>query len=147
MKIIQKWEKHDSATSAVIGVVLIVAIAVAVAATVYVYINDITGASGSNPTLFSMNLMMNDDPNNCAVWIVSNVEGPPIEDTKLNKTLLTPMGTGDVNPSIEFNDMNGDGYVNPGDTYAVTASMNDHFEFLITNPLGAIVYKSTSIQY
>ena len=147
MKIIQKWEKHDSATSAVIGVVLMVVIAVAVAATVYVYINDITGASRSNPTLFSMNLMKNDDPKNCAIWIISSVEGPPIEDAKLNKTLLTPMGTGDVNPSIEFNDMNGDGYVNPGDTYAVTASMNDHFEFLITNPLGAIVYKSTSIQY
>ena len=143
----KKCVKHGSAVSVVIGVILMVAIAVAMAATVYVYISNVSGTAGSIPTLFSMNVMINDDPQNSVVWVVSSVEGPPIVDAKLNKALLTQMGTGDSNPSFEFKDMNGDGYVNPGDTYVVTASTNDYFVILITDPLGAIVYQSTLIHY
>jgi FlaG/FlaF family flagellin (archaellin) len=140
-------KKHDSAVSAVIAVILMLAIAVAIAATVYVYISNITGATVSNPTLFSMNMMMTDDSFNRVVWVVTGVEGNPIEDIKLEKVLLTATGTGDSTASFHFEDVNGDGYVNPGDTYTATASIDEHYAFLITDPSGAIVYKSTLIHY
>jgi hypothetical protein len=138
---------NDYAISVVMGVILMIAISVAIASTTYILISNISQASGSNPTVISMNLMINDDTKNCATWIVTNVEGPTVEDVKIDKILMTDFGVQVNNCSFDFNDMNNDGYVNVGDTYTVTASSDDYYAFLITDPLGAIVYKGTLFHY
>jgi FlaG/FlaF family flagellin (archaellin) len=143
----RKYLKNDAAVSAVIGVILMLAITVAIAGTVYVYLSTMTGGSESNSTLLSMDLELSEDPTNNALWMVTSVSGNPVEDSKLDKALMTEIGTGDDNASFKFNDVNGDGYVTPGDTYKVTASMDDHFTFLITDPSGTIIYKSTFVHY
>ena len=138
---------NDYAISVVMGVILMIAISVAIASTTYVLISNISQASGSNPTVISMNLMINDDTKNCATWIVTNVEGPSLEDVKIDKFIMTDSGVHESNCTIDFQDMNTDGYVNVGDTYTVTASTDNYYAFLITDPLGAIVYRGTLFHY
>ena len=138
---------NDYAISVVMGVILMIAITVAIASTTYVLISNISQASGSNPTVLSMNLMINDDTKNCAKWIVTNVEGASLEDVKIDKFLMTGIGIHESNCTVDFNDMNNDGYVNVGDTYTITAGSDDYYAFLITDPLGAIVYKGTLFHY
>jgi hypothetical protein len=138
---------NDYAISVVMGIILMIAITVAIASTTYILICNISQASGSNPTVISLNLMINDDTKNCATWIVTNVEGPTLENGKINKFLMTDSGLHESNCTVDFQDLNNDGYVNVGDTYIVTVSTDDYYVFLITDPLGAIVYRGNLFHY
>ena len=137
----------DYAISVIMGVIILIAVTVVITSTTYVLISNVSNASGSNPTVISMNLMINDDTKNCATWIVTNVEGPALEDVKIDKILMTGTGVHESNCIFDFQDRNNDGYVNVGDTYTVTVSTDDYYAFLMTDPLGAIIYKGSLFHY
>jgi len=158
-KFIEK-KADEEAVSAVIGVILMVAITVAIAATVYVYVSGMIGGTATKTSTLSMNVFSQDDAKQERIWLVSGIEGESILKTSYDAVLLNAQGKADSasnysfyqdNESggcIVFNDVNGDGYINAGDTFTIVASTDGYFTFMLTDTsTGATIYKSTSVKY
>jgi flagellin-like protein len=147
MKANRKFIEGEEAVSAVIGVILMVAITVAIAATVYVYVSGMIGGTATKTSTLSMNVYSRNDANQQVIWLVSGIEGEAILNTSTNKYLLNASGASAA-ITYTFNDVNNDGYVNAGDTFAVTAPIDGYYVFMISDTgTGATIYKSTSTKY
>ena len=147
MKANRKFIEEDEAVSAVIGVILMVAITVAIAATVYVYVSGMIGGTATKASTLSMNIYSRNDAGEQVIWLVSGIEGEAILNTSTNKYLLNDTGAA-ATFTYQFNDVNSDNYINAGDTFAITASGDGYYVFMISDTgTGATIFKSTTTKY
>ena len=147
MKANRKFIEEDEAVSAVIGVILMVAITVAIAATVYVYVSGMIGGTATKTSTLSMNVYSRNDANEQVIWLVSGIEGEAILANSTNKYLIDSNGAS-AGFNYTFNDVNGDWYINAGDTFALTADNDGYYVFMVSDTgTGATIYKSTSTKY
>ena len=147
MKANKKFVVENEGVSAVIGVILMVAITVAIAATVYVYVSGMIGGTATKTSTLSMNVYSRNDGSEQVIWLVSGIEGEAILNTSTNKYLLNATGAS-ATFTYTFNDVNSDGYVNAGDTFAITAAADGYYVFLMSDSgTGATIYKSTNTKY
>ena len=147
MKANRKFIEEENAVSAVIGVILMVAITVAIAATVYVYVSGMIGGTATKTSTLSMNVYSRNDAVQQVIWLVSGIEGEAILTNSTNKYLLDNLGAS-AGFNITFNDVNGDWYINAGDTFALTADNDGYYTFMISDTgTGATIYKSTTTKY
>jgi len=152
MKANRKFIEKEAGVSAVIGVILMVAITVAIAATVYVYVSGMIGGTATKTSTLSMNLFSQNDATNTRIWLVSGIEGEPIQNTSYAWSLLNSTGANASSATCVFNEVTGAGYVNAGDTFTIcsgSGSANDgYFVFmLIDTATGQTLYKSPSAKY
>ncbi|EMR74500.1 PDK repeat-containing protein [Thermoplasmatales archaeon SCGC AB-540-F20] len=104
--------------------------------------------SGPFPPIYSINIFSSDDSANKVVWLVSAVEGEPLETYKVNTILLNESGEPQPDAEITFNEVTGAGYINPGDTFTVIAPYDGYFVFMLTHkPSGATIFKSSLTKY
>ena len=147
MKANRKFIEEESAVSAVIGVILMVAITVAIAATVYVYVSGMIGGTATKTSTLSMNVYSRNDAGEQVIWLVSGIEGEAILNTSTNKYLLNSTGAAATFTYV-FNDVNSDNYINAGDTFAITANLDGYYTFMISDTgTGATIFKSTTTKY
>ena len=162
MKANRKFVEGEEAVSAVIGVILMVAITVAIAATVYVYVSGMIGGTATKTSSISMNTFSKDDAENKVIWLVAGLEGDAVSDTSYTASVLDAdtgspqnvyldgVGTGACGAWVNFSDSDGDGYVNPGDTFSVTinATTSGYYVFMLTDTAtGSTLYKSATTKY
>jgi flagellin-like protein len=148
MKANRKFIEGEEAVSAVIGVILMVAITVAIAATVYVYVSGMIGGTATKASTLSMNIYSRNDAGQQVIWLVSGIEGEAILNTSTNKYLLNSSGAAAIGATFTFNDVNSDNYINAGDTFAITATSDGYYVFMISDTgTGATIFKSTSTKY
>ncbi len=141
-------EGEEEAVSAVIGVILMVAITVAIAATVYVYVSGMIGGTTAKASTLSMNTFSFDDSANLRIWLVSGIEGEAVSDTSYSWALLNDTGANASSATCLFNEVTGSGYVNAGDTFAVTAPTDGYYVFMLTDEAsGQTIYKSSTSKY
>jgi len=96
----------------------------------------------------SMNIYSKNDARNETVWLVSGVEGGPIIAENVETILLNDAGEPQTDANITFNDVTGEGYINPGDTFKVVAPEDGDYVFILNDKLsGATLYKSSSVHY
>ena len=96
----------------------------------------------------SMNIWSQDNSSNEVVWMVSGVEGPPVETKDVERILLNESGQPQPDAEITFNEVNVEGYINPGDTFTVVAPYDGYFVFMLTHKIsGATIYKSSLTHY
>ena len=100
-----------------------VAITVAIAATVYVYVSGMIGGTSTKASTLSMNTFSFDDSAQQRIWLVSGIEGEAVSDSSYSWALLNSTGANATSATCQFNEVTGTGYVNAGDTFAVTAYM------------------------
>jgi hypothetical protein len=125
-----------------------IAVVVAIAATVYVYVSGMIGGTTQKTSTITMNKFLVDDPNDTIIWLVAGLEGNEVEVGSYFWSLLADTGVNSSGASISFNDNDGDGYVTPGDTFAVTAGSNDRFVFLLTETsTDQTIFKSLMAKY
>jgi len=136
------------AVSAVIGVILMVAITVAVAGTIYYYISGLSDLPVKHTSSLSMNVYSRDDLNNETIWFVSGLSGAAIKDGSYETSLVNQNGTRDFGATIVKQETTGDGYVNTGDTFIVTASQDGYYIFILTDKSGgSAIFKSSLSKY
>jgi hypothetical protein len=105
------------------------------------------GGTATKSSTLSMNVYSRNDASQQVIWLVSGIEGEAILNTSTNKYLLNATGAS-ASFTFTFNDVNSDGYINAGDTFAVTATSDGYYVFMISDTgTGATVYKSTSTKY
>ena len=139
---------EEEAVSAVIGVILMVAITVAIAATVYVYVSGMIGGTATKTSTLSMNLFSQNDAANTRVWLVSGIEGEPVQNTSYGWSLLDANGANATGATCNFQEVTGPGYVNAGDTFAVNTTTDGYYVFMLTDTAtGQTIYKSSSVKY
>ncbi len=141
-------EGEEEAVSAVIGVILMVAITVAIAATVYVYVSGMIGGTTAKASTLSMNTFSFDDSANQRIWLVSGIEGEAVSDNSYSWALLNDTGANATGATCLFNEVTGTGYVNAGDTFALTAPTDGYYVFMLTDEAsGQTIYKSSTSKY
>ncbi len=96
----------------------------------------------------SMNKFSQDDFANTVIWLVSGVEGPPVETKDVEMILLNESGQPQPDAEITFNEVNVEGYINPGDTFTVVAPSDGYYVFMLTHKIsGATIYKGSLTHY
>lgn len=136
------------AVSAVIGVILMVAITVSVAATVYFYVSGIPSETIQHASSLSMNVYSRDDFNNQTIWFVSGLSGEAVKDGTYETSLINQNGTKDTGATILKQETTGDGYVNAGDTFIITASQDGYYTFMVTDTItSSPIFKSALTKY
>ena len=96
----------------------------------------------------SMNILSQDNSSNTVIWLVSGVEGPPVETKDVEMILLNESGQTQPDAEITFNDNTGAGHISPGDTFTVVAPYDGNFVFILSHKSsGATIYKSSSTHY
>ena len=94
-----------------------------------------------------MNVYSRNDANEQVIWLVSGIEGEAILTNSTNKYLIDNVGA-PAGFNITFNDVNGDWYINAGDTFALVADDDGYYVFMISDTgTGATIYKSTTTKY
>ena len=105
------------------------------------------GGTATKTSTLSMNVYSRNDGSEQVIWLVSGIEGEAILNTSTNKYLLNATGAS-ATFTYTFNDVNSDGYVNAGDTFAVTAPADGYYVFMMSDSgTGATIYKSTNTKY
>ena len=95
-----------------------------------------------------MNTYSFDDSQQLRIWLVSGIEGEAVSDTSYSWALLNATGANATGASCVFNEVTGSGYVNAGDTFAVTAPADGYFVFILTDEAsGQTIYKSSTSKY
>jgi len=98
--------------------------------------------------IISMNSYSWDNASNKVIWLVSGVEGNPIGPNDVESILIDESGQTQPDAEITFDDVTGEGYISPGDTYAVVAPSDGNYVFLLSYiPTGEIVFKSVLRHY
>jgi len=69
--------------------------------------------SGSFPPIYSLNIFSKDDSANKIIWLVSAVEGNPLEIYKVEPVLLNESDIPQPDAEITFEDTTGTGYIEP----------------------------------
>ena len=96
----------------------------------------------------SMNRFSHDDFANTVIWLVSGVEGNPVETKDVEMILLNESGQLQPDAEITFNEVNVEGYINPGDTFTVVAPSDGYYVFMLTHKIsGATMFKSSLTHY
>jgi len=96
----------------------------------------------------SMNKFSQDDFANTVIWLVSGVEGNPVETKDVEMILLNESGQPQPDAEITFNEVNVEGYINPGDTFTVVAPSDGYYVFMLTHKIsGATIYKGSLTHY
>ena len=96
----------------------------------------------------SMNMFASDNSTNTIIWLVSDVEGNPVETKDVEMILLNESGEPQTDAEITFNEVTGEGYINPGDTFTVVAPSDGYYVFMLTHKIsGATIYKSSLTHY
>jgi len=78
-----------------------------------------------------MNIYSKDDSKNTVIWLVSGVEGQPVESENIETFLENETGYPQQDANITFNQVIGYGYVNPGDTFTVVAPSHGDYKFIL----------------
>jgi flagellin-like protein len=148
MKANRKFVEGEEAVSAVIGVILMVAITVAIAATVYVYVSGMIGGTTTSTSTVAMNKYSSDASAYKIIWMVSQIEGEPVQDDQYDWSLLDTDGKNATGATCTFEDNNGDNYINSGDTFAVNTTASGNFVFTLTDQsTGGLLFKSATTKY
>ena len=128
-------KENESAVSAVIGVILMVAITVAIAATVYVYVSGMMGGGLDNTPVVSMIAEPSEDKNEVIITIITITDGGvnwndvsgslvniSSSTSELNGTAWRlendEVSGGDIITLVRYNDIDGDFTI--GDEYRFT---------------------------
>lgn len=100
------------------------------------------------PSKISMNKFSQNDSANEIIWLVAEVEGNPLRTKDVEMILLNESGEPQPDAEITFNEVNVEGYINPGDTFTVVAPSDGYYVFMLTHKIsGATIYKSSLTHY
>jgi len=97
---------------------------------------------------YSMNIYSRDDAANEIIWLVSGMDGKAIGINDMETWLISEDGQPQPDAEITFNEVTGEGYVNPGDTFFVGAPSDGKYVFMLTHKLsGSTLWKSSLTHY
>ncbi len=99
-------------------------------------------------TTLALNIFDRDTSAYSVIWMVSQVEGGTVADDEYDWTLSDTNGVSATGATLTFNDNNNDNYVNPGDTFAVTAPYSGTYVLTLSDKgMGDILFKSAPLKY
>jgi len=109
----RRW-KGIRGVSPVIAVILMVAITVVLSAVLYVTVQNIANKSASKLDTMGAKLQLNDDG-----WRIKVISGKLYNDTNVNWYITDPVGNLIGNATIAFNNINGNEWIDPGDSFFI----------------------------
>ncbi len=138
---IKRWMKNKAGVSPIIAIILMVAITVVLAATIYVWVSGM-GRTGTGGESLSA-IYLTKSPGTNITFQVTGVSSSSIKWTDVTAQTVTTTGTV-ANATKTISDADGDGYIDAGETFTITASDGPYYFQLIYG--GNVIWKS-SIAY